>query len=307
MMRVDRFGMKGLLLSLFIAASASLVGCGGPQKDPNTGDDTDLLKDDQGAPKPEAAAELAEAQKLIEAEKFAEAKERVQKASAIDPQNAQVIFYAGVVEEGLGDAAAAEASYKKALAADPKFTEAAQNLAAIYLSDPARPDEAIKLIKDALSKAPADVGLLQNLAYAYTLKKDVEKASKVYEAILATKGGDTPQVRIAYAALLLEAKLHERAGEQLKKVLAATEDDVKKLVTVGMLLKDAGAYGDCVSAFGRAIKLKADEPGLLTRRGMCRQELKDEAGARADFEAALKIDPKFAPAQKMLDELKKKK
>lgn len=307
MMRVDRFGMKGLLLPLLLAASASLAGCGGPQKDPNVGDDSSLLKDDQHDPPPAAAAELAEAQKLIDAGKFAEAKEHVDKASAIDPKSGQVLFAKAVVAEGLGDAAAAEASYKAALAADPGMVNAAQNLSAIYLGEPARPDEAIKMLNDVLAKAPGDIGLRQNLAYAYSLKKDVESASKQYDMILSTKGGDTPQIRIAFAGVLLDAKLNERAAEQLKKVLAVTEDDVGKLVTVGRLLQIAGAHGDCVSAFGRAIKIKADEPGLFTRRGMCRQELKDEAGAKADFEAALKIDPKFAPAQKMLDELKKKK
>jgi tetratricopeptide (TPR) repeat protein len=32
------------------------------------------------------------------------------------------------------------------------------------------------------------------------------------------------------------------------------------------------------------------------RRGVCRHELNDEAGAKADYDAALKLDPNFAAA-----------
>jgi hypothetical protein len=45
----------------------------------------------------------------------------------------------------------------------------------------------------------------------------------------------------------------------------------------------------------KAIKLKADAD-LLTRRGQCKSEARDHAGAVADFEAAIKLDEKFAPA-----------
>jgi Flp pilus assembly protein TadD len=302
MKRVARFGIKGLLAAGIFAIASSSAGCGtGAEatKDPVLTADPPLGEDASG-PKGASATELQRGKTYIENEKYGDAKEHLQKAMDLDPSSSQAMFYFAVAEEGLGDAAAAEASYKKALAADPKFAEAAQNLAALYLRDPARPDEAIKLLNDALAKVPGDIGLLQNLAFAYVLKKDVENASRQYEAILAKKGGDTPQVRLAYAELLLEAKLRDRAAEQLKKVLAGTEEDASKLVTVGRLLAAAGAYGDCVGAFTRAIAIKADDPGLFMRRGRCRQELKDEGGARADFESALKIDPKFVPAHYQL-------
>jgi Tfp pilus assembly protein PilF len=50
-----------------------------------------------------------------------------------------------------------------------------------------------------------------------------------------------------------------------------------------------------VSTLDRAIQ-KRGTPDSHTRRGVCRHELKDEAGAKSDYEEALKIEPKYAPA-----------
>jgi Flp pilus assembly protein TadD len=83
---------------------------------------------------------------------------------------------------------------------------------------------------------------------------------------------------------------------QLKKALDATKDDPAMLASVGRLLGGVKAFGDCVRAFDRAIKLKGDEAELYVRRGTCKHDLSDEEGAQGDFRAAMKVDPKFAPA-----------
>ena len=45
----------------------------------------------------------------------------------------------------------------------------------------------------------------------------------------------------------------------------------------------------------RAITIK-DLAALRVRRGMCREDLKDNAGAKIDYERAIAMDPKFPPA-----------
>jgi Flp pilus assembly protein TadD len=182
-----------------------------------------------------------------------------------------------------------------ALKLDPKLAEAAGNLTALYLEEPARPDEAIKILKDMLAKVPKDTALMTNLAYAYALKKDVANASKQYDAIIAG-GGAGVDVRLAYGQLLLDAKQKEKAAEQFKKGVEAADKDAPMLITLGLLLGQAGAFGDCVKAFDKAIAQKSDHPESFVRRGICRHELKDEAGARADYEAAIKLKPDFAAA-----------
>jgi len=240
-----------------------------------------------------AQTELDRGVAYVKNEKFAEAKEHFQKALAIKP-SPTAWTYLGVTAERTGDRAGAEDAYKNALKVDAGFVEAAQNLSALYLDDPARPDDALAVLTPALAKSPDSPRLLQNLGFAYGVKGDLDAAGKAYEAAVAK--GEDAQVRFAYGSLLFEKKQPEKAAEQLKKALAAARDDAPLLVSIGRLLGGTKSFGDCVKAFDLAIKLKGTEAEWFVRRGTCKHELKDEDGAGHDFEAAVKLDPKFAAA-----------
>ncbi len=277
------------------AALAALPACGPspePAKDPVLVADPAPSLAGASPDDGEVQTELDRGVAYVKNEKYAEAKDHFQKAIAVKP-TAAAYTYLGVADEKTSDRAGAEAAYKSALGLDPGFAEAAQNLAALYLDDPARPDEAIAVLKPALAKSP-DAHLLQNLGYAYGLKGDVDSASKAYEAALAK--GEDAQIRFAYGSLLLDKKQPDRAAVQLKKALDGAKDDVALLVTVGRMLGSAKAFGDCVRAFDRAIQMKATDPEWFVRRGICKHELSDEKGAEADFEASIKVDANFAPA-----------
>lgn len=241
-----------------------------------------------------AQTEIDRGVAFVKNEKYAEAKEHFYNAIAVKP-SAEAWTYVGVTAEKTGNRGAAEDAYKSALKLDPSFVEAAQNLSALYLDDPARPDDAIALLKVALEKSPGTPRLLQNLGFAYGLKGDVEGAGRAYEASVAK--GEDAHVRFAYGTLLFEKKQPEKAAEQLKKALAAAQDDAPLLVSVGRLLGGTKAFGDCVTAFDRALKIKATDAEWFVRRGTCKHELKDEEGAEQDFKAAVKVDPTFAAAR----------
>lgn len=278
------------------AAALWITACGGPQQaqpeDPLVADPP--AGSDEGAATGAAKTELDRGIEYIKNERFDDAKAHLQKALEIKPDSAEAAYYLGLAQDRTGDRKGAEESYRRALKGDPALAEAAVNLGAIYLEDPPRPDEAIAVLKPALAKAAEPGRLHQNLAYAYSLKKDYASAGKHYEAALAK--GESAELRFAYGAMLMEAKNPEKAAEQLKLALAAAGDDPALIASIGRMLGPAKAYAECVKAFDRAIKLKPDVAELYVRRGTCRHELKDEQGARADYEAAIKVDPKFAPA-----------
>jgi Flp pilus assembly protein TadD len=272
------------------------VACGGAQSEqaePLTADPPQgaVENADRNASKTDLSRGIA----YIKSEKFADAKPHLEKALEKNPKNAEAAYYLAVAKEKTGDRPGAEQDYKRALAIDPKFAEASENLAALYLDDPARPDQAIALLKEALQKSPDSARLLQNLAYAYGLKKDYDGAGKYYEAAIA-KGGESAIIRFAYGSLLVEAKQPDKASVQLKKALEGAGDDPAMLATIGRMLAYTKDFGDCVRAFDRAIKLKSDEAELFVRRGTCRHELKDEAGAKGDYEAAIKANKDYAAA-----------
>jgi tetratricopeptide (TPR) repeat protein len=277
------------------AAALMLAGCGGTEPPPK---DPDLVADppigaSEGIAEGAAQTDFQRAVAYAEKEKWAEAKTYLERALKASPDNAEAHAYMGLVLEKENDLAGAEKSYVAALERKPGLVAAAQNLSAIYLSaNPPRTDDAIKYLKKANEKTPGDVGVLTNLGYALGLKGDIEGASKAYDGAIAK--GDSVDVRFAYASMLSEAKQHEKAVPHLKKVLEATKDKADLLVTVGRMLGYGKAYGDCVAALDRAIKLKGDDPEWFVRRGTCKHGLADEAGALADYEASVKVKPDFA-------------
>jgi Flp pilus assembly protein TadD len=291
MKRVAAFeGVRRSAWAALLSLAACAGGTEGPREPQLTADPPlESSSADQGA----AQTELQRGVAFIKNDKFDEAKKHLELSMQSHP-TAEAAFYLGVAREKTNDRPGAEASYKEALKLDGRFAEAAANLAALYLDEPPRPDDAIRVLKEATSRVPGDARLLTNLAYAYGLKGDVENASKQYEAALAK--GEDAQIRFAYGTMLFEAKEPEKAAVELRKALAGAKDDPPLLVTLGRMLGATKAYGDCVSAFDRALKLKATDPEWLVRRGTCRHELKDEAGAQADFAQAIKVDPQFAAA-----------
>ena len=104
-----------------------------------------------------------------------------------------------------GDIAAAEAAWRSALALDPANAEAM-----FYLGNAARErgesTEAIRIYEDALAHHPRDAQLLNNLGLALEQSGDTDAARKRYEEALAVR--DAPAEAHANLARLLE-RLHD--------------------------------------------------------------------------------------------------
>lgn len=281
--------VSALLVPLLAVACAAQTP---PPEEPLLADPP--LSGESGIESSVAQTELSRGMAYYEEGKIAEAKEHFEKAIASAPKLADAHLYLGICNEQLGDKLGAEDAYKQALALDGKLGDAAQNLGAMLLEDPARLDEAVTILADGAKASPAHVGVLTNLAYAYARKKDLANAGPAFAAALAK--ADSPELRLAFAEMLVAAGKDAEAAEHLKKALAATKDDVPMLATLARLLGEAKAYGDCVAAWDRAIKLKAEEAEFYVRRGVCRHELGDEPAARKDYEAAIAKNASFAAA-----------
>ncbi len=244
---------------------------------------------------PPKSKQLQEGEALVKDGKYQEAMAPLKKALAAEPRSAPAAFYLALcIEQTNGDKKEAERLYKQSLSQDPKLLEAAMNLAAFYLGEPPRVDEAIAVLDKSLSYNPGDPGLLTNLGLAFAKKKDFDRAFKAYSKAL--EKSDTTDLRLAIGTLLFENKRAEEAVPHLLKVAAAKNDDAATLATVGRMLGPGKAFNDCVRVFDRAIALKSDEAELYVRRGVCKHELKNEGEAAKDFEAAMKVDAKYQPA-----------
>ena len=227
----------------------------------------------------------------IKAQDFAKAKELLSAAHAESPKDPQAAFYLGVALEGLSDGTGATAAYKDALGLDPKLTEASVNLSALLLDEKDAPG-ALSVAEAGLKITPKQPDLLLNRALALEAAGKKDESLKAYGAAVAA-APDNIELRIAYAELLTTAKDDAAALEQLRAV--SSTEDPKLLEKLSQKFGRLHAFADCIAVLDKAIK-SADSANLHVRRAVCRHDMKDDAGALTDYQAALKLDDKFAPA-----------
>lgn len=270
----------------------ALTGCGSaPPKQASSPDPS--LEEPASAP-PVAAASSAKVQQGLDAiqqQNFAAAKAVLLQARSEAPKDPQAAFYLGVAHEGLEEFKAAEQQYRDALQLDPKLSDASANLSALLL-DAANGKEALSVIEQGLETSPKHPELLVNRALALETAGDIDGAVKAYAVAVRVRPQD-PELRLAYADLLLQSGQTDRALEQVRA--GSETDDPKLLAAVAHRFGKLKAPAECVAVLDRAIKAKPVAE-LYARRGVCRHDAGDDAGAQADYEAALKLEPDSAPA-----------
>jgi Flp pilus assembly protein TadD len=272
----------------------ALLGCD-PQPE---GPDPMLVADppptEDGLPPGAGTSDFDRGKAYIKKEAYAEAIPHLDRALAAKPNNAEAHYYRALAYLQTGSRDKAEAGFVRALELDPELTNARVHLGSLYLQDPPQPDKAIAMLEPAAKSEPEAIDIREQLAFAYRLAGKKDKALQQYESALKMK--DNPQVRLLYADLLFELKKEKESVAQMKKALAAYQKDVDKLAFIAHRFAKAEAYDECVKAFDMAIALKPKEPGFYLHRGLCKHSLKDEPGARKDFDKALSIDANFQPA-----------
>jgi tetratricopeptide (TPR) repeat protein len=279
-------------VSLFVALAAPACGGGAPR--------TEAAAPDR-APAGDAAPPggLRDVEAALNAGDAARALEGAKRVLATQPRNASALFYAGVALEGLGDAAGAEAHYRRALEADANMREAAGNLSALLLGQ-GKAAEARALLEPFAARFPDDADLQTNRAEALKALGEHAAAARVYEALL--RRNDDPRYRLGYARALAAGGDKAGAAEALRKGVRAAGADRDRLAAFGRALGEVGAYPDAIDALDRALAL-GKGADLLTYRALFRRSSGDLKAAKADLDAALAIDPSFAPAHLYAGEL----
>lgn len=276
------------------ALVALLLGCGPATPPANTADNQQPPPiDEPVAPEP---PEILKGKAALQAKDFAAARDAFQAALAKSPQDPVALHYLGVALEGLGDSAGAEKQYRAALALKPDLADSAVNLSALLISAN-RFDEAVSLLQPLVARSPRDPMLHMNLAFALLQSKNPAGAVKEYKAALAA--GDNPVARLGLAEALIAADQKADANAVLQRMLSASPDSVEVLATIADLFRQTESFADCVAAYDKAIAIKPAAQ-LYAERGVCRRSLKDHAGAKADYQKAVEIDPSYGPAWYLL-------
>ncbi|MBW2458511.1 MAG: tetratricopeptide repeat protein [Deltaproteobacteria bacterium] len=273
----------------------ALSACGPP---PATGPGPSLVADpaptEDGLPPGAGTGDLDRGVAYVKKQAWTEAIPHLEKAIAAKPDSSEAEYYRALAYDNLKERDKAEKGYARALELDDKLINARLNLAALYLEEPARPKEAIELLKPAVEQEPEAADIRVTLAFAYRLAEDFAKSAEQYGEALKLK--DDFKTRYDYADMLFAAGKRPEAAEQMRRLLPQIEKDLEMVAWAAHRFAKCKAYADCVKAFDMAVKLNDKEPGFYLHRGLCKHGLKDEKAARADYAKATKADPKFAPA-----------
>ena len=135
---------------------------------------------------------------------------------------------------------------------------------------------------------------------------------KAYEQAAAIRQLDAARGRLAYATLYAADKKYDQAFAEFDAVLKVSPDDYAALYQVGKLAALSGQSLDRgLASLRRCLELTPPEttntPGHAAaqwRIGNILEKKNEPAGARAAYEAALKLEPNFTQAADALKKMK---
>jgi tetratricopeptide (TPR) repeat protein len=196
---------------------------------------------------------------------------------------ADVMNMLGVIHHDRGQVAAARDYFEKALALNPKYTEAAINLAVTY-NEQGHYDEARRVHEHAMSFQSAEG------------KQVIEPFAR---GKLSNMHADLGQ---AYA----ELQMFDKAIAQYREALDLNPGFADVRTRLGQLLKDCGRVDDAQVELER---VKRDRPGYIPARislGAAYFAKNEKAAARREWGEVLELDPENRTARmylRMVDQL----
>lgn len=263
----------------------------------------------------DGADAFAAARALYEARRPAEAQQAFEKLAAADPRNADVHYYLGQLANRRNEPETALRHFEAAVAAAPQAGRHQHGLGDAYgrmaqkapvFSKFGLAKKCLAAYQRAVELEPDNVDFRLSLFEYYRQAPGLagggfDKAAAQAEAI---KRLDPFRGRIAFATLYAGEKQYDRAFAEFDEVLRATPDDFTALYQIGRLAAITGQQIDRgITALRRCLELPPPAtphtPGHAAahwRLGALLEKKADRTGARAAYEAALRVDPGFNPA-----------
>lgn len=266
-------------------------------------------------------AQLAAAKELYGQRKDAEALAAYQKLAAADSTAAEPLFYLGLLAMRRDDTQSAVNFHERAVALDPNNGEYHRRLGDAFgrsaqkagtLSKFGLAKKSLAAYEKAVALAPTSLEARLSLMNYYQQAPGIAGGSmdKAYAQAAEITKIDAARGRAALAGLYVADKRHAEAFAVFQDVLRNQPDDYGALFQLGRLSAVTGEKLELGAAALRkclAATPGADQPPHAAahwRLGNIQEKQGDKAAARASYEASLKLDPNFRPAQESLKALR---
>lgn len=148
------------------------------------------------------------------AKNYSKAIEMYEKASQLDPKNAEILSSLAECQMKKGDLKGAALTYEQALAMNPGAVNEYKQLGDLYMKQK-KSDAAMAAYKKYLDKAPTDNSVAKLVGRNYYAAKDYTKAYKYFSMI---KDDNSPQFLIEFGLSALNSKNSRVAITTLEKV-----------------------------------------------------------------------------------------
>lgn len=264
--------------------------------------------------------EFQTAVELYNQRKGTEAKAAFEKLTITDVKNAEAWHFLGLLALRADEQEAAVKHHEKAVALDPTNSNYHLRLG------------------DAYGRSAQKAGLFSKMGLAGKCRTAYEKAVELdpksldarlslmsyYQQAPGIAGGgidkaltqaqeikklDAARGRFAFATLYVSDKKYDQAFAEFEEVLKEKPDDYAALFQTGRLAAISGQrldHGLTVLRQCLTMTPPENQPGHAAahwRIGFILEKKGDKAGARAAYEASLKLDPKFSQAIESLKKL----
>jgi len=259
----------------------------------------------RGGKRQAAEAELATAIEAFQAGRL----EAAQRAAAAvldwQPANPVALHLLGVIARRAGDAATAADFLGRAVAAEPGYANAYNDLGGA-LFDLGRLEDAANAHERGLELLPDDVGQTMNLGNVYRALGRHDDALGQYQKALDLAPG-LAGARVSIG--MIKRAQGDAAGalKYLRPAAAAEPEMAVAQANLGKALLETGDAAAAEPVLARATGLAPDDAETWFFLGTARRSLDDKAGALAAFEAATAAAPGYARAWNnrgfVLDEL----
>jgi tetratricopeptide (TPR) repeat protein len=271
----------------------------------------------------ETSTLFRQAQELMRRQQFAAAAPLLEKCVAAEPGNSKFHQWLGralglqAAQKGMTSAALSvrkvKAAFEKAIELDPLNLEARTDVAIMYVALP-------RLLGGSKAKAAEQVAFIRrhDPALAMQIEGDFLANEKKYDAALAAyhesaRLHSRPIIHVRISLAHQQKKDWEKAFAALERALALDANHPLALYQIG---RTAALSGQQLDRGEKCLRIYLDMPAREDlenpsiaaahfRLGNILEKKGDPAGARAEYETSLKIDPKQKLAREALAKLKR--